>query len=65
MSFAESAIRLAALAAQALGWRPGEFWGATPAELALSLGAPEPGDAPPSRAEILSMIERDCDGRSD
>lgn len=67
--FAASATRLAHLAAQVLGWRPGEFWEATPAELALSLGAGE-AEAPPSRAEILAMIakERDegeCNGRSD
>jgi hypothetical protein len=49
------------LAAQVLGWRPGEFWAATPAELALSLGATEAGEFPPSRAEIFSMIERDRD----
>lgn len=63
MTFAESAARLAGLAARVLGWRPGEFWGATPAELALSLGAQEPASAPPSRAELMTMIERETDGR--
>ena len=62
-SFAASATRLAAIAAQALGWRPAEFWAATPAELALSLGAPEAGDAPPSRAEIMALIARETDER--
>lgn len=62
--FSIGAARLAGLAARALGWRPGEFWAATPAELALSLGADEPAGAPPSRAEVLTMIERDDNARS-
>ena len=32
--FAASAARLAGLAGALLGWRPDEFWKATPAELA-------------------------------
>lgn len=63
--FCVAASRLAALAAQFLGWRPHEFWAATPGELALSLGAPEPSEAPPSREEILAMIEREANDRSD
>lgn len=34
MMFREGAARLAALAALSLGWRPDEFWSATPSELA-------------------------------
>ena len=64
MTFSQTAVRLAGLAARALGWRPGEFWAATPAELALSLGVEEAADAPPSRAEVLTMIERERDARS-
>lgn len=63
MTFADTATRLAAMAALTLGWRPGEFWAATPAELALCLGTPERSDHPPSRAEILALIERDADAR--
>ena len=37
--FAAAASRLAGLAGALLGWRPGEFWKATPAELAAVLGA--------------------------
>ncbi len=33
MLFSESAGRLAGLAGALLGWRPDEFWRATPAEL--------------------------------
>jgi len=65
VTFAAVATRLAALAARVLGWRPDEFWAATPAELALSLAAPEAGERPPSRAEIQSLIERDRNDRSD
>lgn len=61
--FSYATTRLAALAAQVLGWRPDEFWAATPAELALSLGLPEAAEAPPSRAEILAMIEREQNAR--
>jgi hypothetical protein len=32
--FSEGAARLAGLAGALLGWRPDEFWNATPAELA-------------------------------
>jgi len=37
--FAEGARRLAGVAGWLLGWRPDEFWRATPAELAAVLGA--------------------------
>ena len=35
--FADGARRLAGLVPRALGWRPDEFWNATPAELAAIL----------------------------
>ena len=58
--FGEGARRLSAVAARVLGWRPGEFWAATPAELAAIL-APEPEAAarPLSRAEMHQMMERE------
>jgi hypothetical protein len=37
--FAEAAERLAGVAGALLGWRPEEFWRATPAELGAVLGA--------------------------
>lgn len=37
--FSDSAAGLAGLAGALLGWRPEEFWKATPAELAAVLGA--------------------------
>jgi uncharacterized phage protein (TIGR02216 family) len=39
-SFAHSVRALAGLSAWALGWRPDEFWRATPDELAAALGGP-------------------------
>jgi hypothetical protein len=43
--FSAAAARLAGLAGALLGWRPDEFWKATPAELAAILAAMAP-DAP-------------------
>lgn len=59
--FGPVALRLAGIAARLLGWRPAEFWAATPAELAAALAPP---DAPSSmgREEFTRMMERD-DGR--
>jgi len=37
--FSEAAGQLAGLAGALLGWRPEEFWRATPAELGAVLGA--------------------------
>ena len=38
--FGVAAARLASAASMLLGWRPAEFWDATPAELALCLQLP-------------------------
>jgi len=58
--FGEGARRLSALAARLLGWRPAEFWAATPAELAAILAPePEPAARPLSRAEMNRMMERE------
>lgn len=62
MTFADGAQRLAGLVPRALGWRPAEFWAATPAELAAILddgGAT--GSAPLSRTELAALMERDGD----
>ena len=40
MTFGACAARLCSVAATLLGWRPDEFWNATPAELALCLQQP-------------------------
>jgi uncharacterized phage protein (TIGR02216 family) len=46
VTFAASATQLAGQTALLLGWRPDDFWNATPAELAAILAAVTPtGDA--------------------
>jgi hypothetical protein len=62
-TFADGARRLAGLVPRALGWRPDEFWSATPAELAAILeDGGERGGEPLSRAELTSLMERDWHG---
>jgi hypothetical protein len=56
--FGDVALRRCALAARHLGWRPTEFWAATPAEMATALAQPE--DARPlARDDIARMMEHD------
>lgn len=63
MSFAECAARLSGLAAALLGWRPDEFWRATPAELACVLEALSPAEAaPPDAAALSRLMEQFPDG---
>lgn len=55
-SFAEAARVLAGVSAWALGWRPEEFWRATPDELAASLNGPAPSSsAPPDTRAIAAL----------
>jgi uncharacterized phage protein (TIGR02216 family) len=56
--FSDRAAGLAGLAARALGWRPDEFWAATPAELALSLAPPKSVAAPLDRAGLTRLMEQ-------
>ena len=63
-TFARSARHLAAVSAQALGWKPDEFWRATPEELATSLADPRassPG-VTLSRADLETLMERERNG---
>lgn len=62
--FSEAAARLAGLAGALLGWRPDEFWRATPAELAAVLVALSggPGAAPITTEELARLKERFPDG---
>jgi len=63
-----NAARLAGLAGAILGWRPAEFWTATPAELATiidALNAREPQITPPDRADINALMEMFPDGSGD
>ncbi|MEM9310494.1 MAG: phage tail assembly chaperone [Pseudomonadota bacterium] len=65
MSFREAARQWCWLAAQSLGWRPDEFWKATPSELTGSLRDPSrsSGQVAPDLELIKSMMERDSYGR--
>jgi hypothetical protein len=62
-TFAEAARELAGQTALLLGWRPAEFWAATPAELA-AIFAVQAGLAPPSlsREHLTTLLERDRNG---
>lgn len=62
--FGPAARQLAGLSARLLGWRPDEFWRATPAELSACLAPPEGAAAPLDRTEFNQLMERD-DDRSD
>jgi len=53
-TFARSAARLAGIAGALLGWRPNEFWEATPAELAAILA---PAAAPCASADDLERLK--------
>lgn len=55
--FGEAAALAWQAAALALGWRPDDFWDATPAELAGALAVPEAVD-PPSRDMIDALKQR-------
>ena len=62
-TFADVARHGCALSARLLGWRPQDFWQATPAELVMALAAPADADAlPPTRETIARMMERDTHG---
>lgn len=57
--FADSAARLFGQCALILGWRPDEFWAATPAEVAAirdTLHGPDKADGV-SRADIDRLME--------
>ena len=59
--FGIRARSLSGLAARSLGWRPEEFWNATPAELAAALAPPVEAGAPGSlgRDDLKRMMEAD------
>lgn len=58
--FAPAALALYGLAARLLGWKPAEFWAATPAELADALTPPD-SPAALGRADLQRMMEQDHD----
>jgi Phage tail assembly chaperone protein, TAC len=58
--FSDSAALLAGLAGGLLGWRPDEFWNATPAELAAILAPAAPSAA--SADDLARLKEMFPDG---
>lgn len=60
--FSEGAGRLAGLAGTLLGWRPDEFWRATPAELAAVLEALAPPTGGLGRDELARLMAMFPDG---
>lgn len=56
--FGESACRLAGAAALLLGWRPEDFWNATPAELATALSMFEASIDGPDPNSIAALKQR-------
>ena len=63
--FGAGAVRLAGLAGLLFGWRPADFWAATPAELeALMLAAAgaEGDETPPDAATLARLKEQFPDG---
>lgn len=66
-SIAAAAPRLYAVAAQALGWRPADFWAATPAELHDALASPGGSEsgAAMTRSDLETLIESETHGRHD
>jgi len=60
--FAACAERLGAAVCAALGWRPDEFWAATPAEVAMALGAGCGAAAAAGAADLARMQAEMGDG---
>lgn len=64
--FAIAATRLAGLAGALFGWRPDDFWAATPAELAVIFAALSEGedcDVPAAQSDLAQLMEQFPDGR--
>ncbi|MFN3945192.1 MAG: phage tail assembly chaperone [Allosphingosinicella sp.] len=60
--FSEAAARLAGLVGAALGWRPDEFWRATPAEVAAVLNAIAGEETPADGADLGRLMAMFPDG---
>jgi hypothetical protein len=64
MTFAAAARAAARVAAATLGWRPAEFWAATPEDLRTALGLDEAAaDAPATATLLAQMMEAYPDDR--
>ena len=56
--FGVSATQMCSAATALLGWRPNEFWSATPAELALALEPISGGAEAPDSEAIAELRKR-------
>jgi uncharacterized phage protein (TIGR02216 family) len=56
--FGDAAARLSSAASLLLGWKPAEFWDATPAELALALTFGDAAAEAPDARTIEALRER-------
>lgn len=56
-TFASGAVRLCGYAALLFGWRPHEFWAATPAELACVMEAITPQPAAPLDGAAINKLK--------
>lgn len=54
--FASAARRAARVAAALLGWRPADFWAATPQDLRTALGVDEAGEGAPATSDLLRQL---------
>lgn len=65
MTFSDGAAKLAARTALTLGWRPDDFWNATPAELlGIWHAMAGDGETPPSADAIHQLMMRFPDSPS-
>ena len=62
--FGYSALRLCGAAGLLLGWRPDEFWGATPAELAVAMQISTASPEAPDQAKIEQLRRQFPDERN-
>lgn len=60
--FSEAAARLAGMAGALLGWRPDEFWGATPAELVAIVAALAGEGGSAGAGDLVRLMEMFPDG---
>lgn len=58
MNFADAAVQLCGRCGLVLGWRPAEFWQATPTELACILNAVDlQAETPPDADDLQKLME--------
>lgn len=62
-SFGDDASRLSGMVCRLLGWRPPEFWEATPAEIASIFSGNGDGENQSvSRSQLNALMEQDDNG---